>query len=727
MITRLIKALSVLIFVAITALALSSHARAATLNVVSGTDAINANGQCQLSEAIQNINDQAATNADCVAGDGNSDTINLPSGTVTLSGDLPELVNSVIVQGLSEAESIIDGGSYRAEFWNESSTVASISVANLTMNNGFTSGVNATNSGVFTQLSVENVSLNNATSYMDIRADNSNEQANIQNITINAPNSDPYCRIYIGNETSGMNTLIDTISINECGGASILTNASNNFPSQITLRDIVITNSNGCDIRDSRESVTTAIYAYTLERALITGCTGTVSISNRTDLNTENSTYIIKDISLIENSMVGGSGLFVSIGAFSASSAIDIQRVTIANNSTLDGTSRGEIIFNILGSTSSIIRNITFANNTSVTNSDQYPNTVGVFLGQIGDNFPMQAENITLTDNHATNNGSGGGYNGIGMQTIDGTFAAIDNIGAASNVLLSNNTFNGASSNCTASNPEFFGSNASTIPVSAGGNISDDASCTSSFTQPTDKNNVASADLKLGTLGDYGGGVPTIPLSEGSIAIDSGVTVAGLTTDARGVTRPQCATYDSGAYEYNSTCPAPQQLTYPDSEKGTTVSLILPSDVTSPSVSAVDPDTIPKDGDSQFPVGLTTFQFTTTPGATKTVMLYYDLPGSPNDYMARKYKTNSQTFIDVPGATITREDYNGKSMLKLTYSITDGGILDQDGLANGTVIDPVGLATTNLASTGENLAFLILAAGTLMTGGVWLSRKALKR
>ncbi len=164
-----------------------------------------------------------------------------------------------------------------------------------------------------------------------------------------------------------------------------------------------------------------------------------------------------------------------------------------------------------------------------------------------------------------------------------------------------------------------------------------------------------------------------------------------------------------------------QTLTYPDSEKGTTVSLILPEDVTNPTVSAVDPDTIPKDGDNQFPAGLTSFQFTTTPGATKTVTLYYDLPGNPSGYTARKYKTNSQTFIDVPNASITREDYNGKSMLKLTYSITDGGILDQDGVANGTIIDPVGLATTALADTGENLLLYIASIMSLLGLGGWMA------
>lgn len=164
-----------------------------------------------------------------------------------------------------------------------------------------------------------------------------------------------------------------------------------------------------------------------------------------------------------------------------------------------------------------------------------------------------------------------------------------------------------------------------------------------------------------------------------------------------------------------------QALTYPDPVKGRTVSLILPNDVTGATVAPVDSSSLPKDGDNQFPAGLTTFQFDTDPGATKTVSLYYDLPGNPTDYVARKYKTNTQTYLDVPNATITREDYNGKSMLKLTYDITDGGILDQDGQANGTVIDPVGLATTNLASTGDNLYLYLTLIATLILSGLGLA------
>jgi hypothetical protein len=103
---------------------LSAKTEAATINVVSGVDALDVNGQCQFSEAMQNINDQAQTNADCVAGDGNNDTIQLPSGTVTLSSNSyldnnfifpPNTIvgstKSVKIIGVSQSQSIIDGAS----------------------------------------------------------------------------------------------------------------------------------------------------------------------------------------------------------------------------------------------------------------------------------------------------------------------------------------------------------------------------------------------------------------------------------------------------------------------------------------------------------------------------------------------------------------------------------------------------------------------------------------
>ncbi|MFO0955381.1 MAG: choice-of-anchor Q domain-containing protein [Candidatus Saccharibacteria bacterium] len=257
------------------------------------------------------------------------------------------------------------------------------------------------------------------------------------------------------------------------------------------------------------------------------------------------------------------------------------------------------------------------------------------------------------------------------------------------------------------------GSNGSYTTTSNGGNVSSDNSFASYLTNPMDKHNETSLASFLGVLTDNGGSAPTLALTEGSPAIDAGTNVGGMTTDQRGATRPQGNAFDAGAYESAFSVAFPT-LTYPDPIKGSTVTLVLPGGVTNPTVGAVNYTTLPKDGDNKYPAGLTTFTFTTTPGATKAVTLYYDLPGSPADYTARKYNTTTKLYSDIPGATITREDYNGKSMLKLTYSITDGGILDQDGTVNGTIVDPVGLATTNLADTGMNAKLLsVLAAGLL--------------
>jgi predicted outer membrane repeat protein len=70
--------------------------------------------------------------------------------------------------------------------------------------------------------------------------------------------------------------------------------------------------------------------------------------------------------------------------------------------------------------------------------------------------------------------------------------------------------------------------------------------------------NIINANPMLGTLGDYGGFTLTIPLLPGSSAIDAltnGTNGCGtdISTDQRGVARPQRGKCDIGAFEYNYT------------------------------------------------------------------------------------------------------------------------------------------------------------------------------
>jgi hypothetical protein len=55
--------------------------------------------------------------------------------------------------------------------------------------------------------------------------------------------------------------------------------------------------------------------------------------------------------------------------------------------------------------------------------------------------------------------------------------------------------------------------------------------------------------LGLSTLGNYGGPTQTIGLLPDSPAIDAGIAVSGVTTDQRGITRPQGSAPDIGAFE----------------------------------------------------------------------------------------------------------------------------------------------------------------------------------
>lgn len=60
---------------------------------------------------------------------------------------------------------------------------------------------------------------------------------------------------------------------------------------------------------------------------------------------------------------------------------------------------------------------------------------------------------------------------------------------------------------------------------------------------------VLDADPKLGTLGDYGGNTPTIPLNLGSAAIDAATKGDCLSFDQRAKHRPAGVSCDLGAYE----------------------------------------------------------------------------------------------------------------------------------------------------------------------------------
>lgn len=80
-----------------------------------------------------------------------------------------------------------------------------------------------------------------------------------------------------------------------------------------------------------------------------------------------------------------------------------------------------------------------------------------------------------------------------------------------------------------------------------------------------------------------------------------------------------------------------------------------------------------------------------TPGYTTTVTLYY-YDVSPDDVVLRKHNPTTGTFFTITDAAISSRTIYGNQVTVVTYDIVDGGDLDVDGLENGVIRDPAGLA-----------------------------------
>ena len=296
----------------------------------------------------------------------------------------------------------------------------------------------------------------------------------------------------------------------------------------------------------------------------------------------------------------GGSsvGLFVSSGSLTVSDltlqngtrfnggaiAAFIAKVTnstfTANNATNDGGAVAAVSVTVTNSTftannATVDGGAIIANVASVTNSTFSANSAANGGGAI-DAFIASAANSTFSANSA---GVGGAINATSATAANSTFSANSaGVGggaiAFNNAIVTNSTFSANSAGFggviegntasvtntlfaepTATNNCF----ATTGITDGGGNFSTDASC--AFTQPT-SHVVSPAQLALGSLASNGGTSQTIALGAASVARDAGIDavcaaapVNGL--DQRGISRPQGAHCDSGAYEYVAPAPPP--------------------------------------------------------------------------------------------------------------------------------------------------------------------------
>lgn len=104
-----------------------------------------------------------------------------------------------------------------------------------------------------------------------------------------------------------------------------------------------------------------------------------------------------------------------------------------------------------------------------------------------------------------------------------------------------------------------------------------------------------------------------------------------------------------------------------------------------------------------YPFGLMSFTLHCTVGQTATVTQYFYYATDPGTVVARKYNAVTNTYQAITGATIAKTTIGGQAVVSVSYQITDGGALDQDGVANGTIVDPAGLAVSPVAAPNTGL------------------------
>ena len=101
----------------------------------------------------------------------------------------------------------------------------------------------------------------------------------------------------------------------------------------------------------------------------------------------------------------------------------------------------------------------------------------------------------------------------------------------------------------------------------------------------------------------------------------------------------------------------------------------------------------------------------------------------------RVYKTTTtpKELVDVTDQVVIKNEViNGKMVTTISYTLQDGQDFDEDGLANGTIVDPLyigveantpaspatGVAGGTLASTGMNIVVAIATAAGLVATAV---------
>jgi hypothetical protein len=341
------------------------------------------------------------------------------------------------------------------------------------------------------------------------------------------------------------------VTINANGSGGMIINNTPNF----ALDRVTITGGTGAAVGIGGGAVFTA-GNLVLTNSTLTG-------NNTTGTGGDGGGVVAEGNLTIINSTISGNAASNSGGgAASTGGNATVTSSTLSGNTAIDGSGGGiNINGNVSVTASTISGNtagpsihlgggIAAGGNVTLTRSTVSGNLAdGGSGGGIGSPSAVTATNSTISGNTAELNGGGIGASEVVTlvyaTVVGNTSADGANVGSEAGLVSFGSVValrQGGGASCSISGS----------PTSNGFNFSDDASC--GFTGTGDRQNAG--DPGLGALVNNGGPTQTRLPQTGSLLIDA-IPVAscqadgasGITTDQRGVTRPQGPDCDVGAVE----------------------------------------------------------------------------------------------------------------------------------------------------------------------------------
>ena len=512
---------------------LLASAQAATITVTTNSDAIAADSQCSLPEAIANANgnDQSGS-TDCTAGSVGGDTIELPSAqTITLGSALPDISEALTISGngatLQRDSGLVcdlDVSAAASEFRLLTSLAGGLQLSDLTLQHGCADGAGDQRYG-------GGVSIRNGDSTFD-------------SVTVSLNRAEQGGGAIVFRGSGNTLSVVDCVLSGNSAGADAGAIYAGNGTT-LSIQGGTVSN-NSAGFKGG------AIYHYDARTTISNS-----SLTGNTTGGSGGAIYTIYgDLSLTNVTLSGNTAGNKGGGLSLYMSTISIQGSTISSNSGFGGNGGG-----VYGNHASLLlQSSTVADNSAATAGG------GLFLGA---NSTATIDHSTIDNNHSGERGGGLRHSGT-LTLIASTLTSNTAIGSGGglysdgiSVTVSDSTFaynDGASYDQFRNVEATFTSTRSLFVGSGNDNCSSSIGVTSSYNLTTDPTSCAFADettlaaLLLQPLADNGGPTSTHGLGVGSSAIDAGgIDCSG--TDQRGETRPSNGSCDIGAYEVQNTPP----------------------------------------------------------------------------------------------------------------------------------------------------------------------------